>query len=83
MIFVVAIFTGYLHNRSHKKTILSLYQVDVRSKHAQKEDAKHLNSTERYLKGRNRAIYVSRIQNLSVLSTFSNKMGRSEKTVSY
>ena len=32
------------------------------SKHAQNEDAKHLSSTKRNMKGRTRAIYVSRIQ---------------------
>ena len=34
-----------LHNRSPKETILSLYQVDVQTKHAQNE--KHFNSTKR------------------------------------
>ena len=41
---------SYLNDRSHKKAILSLYQVGVPSKHAQNEDEKHLhsnNSTER------------------------------------
>ena len=46
---------GQLHNRSRKKTILSLYQVDAQTKHAQIE--KHLNSTKRIIKGRIRAIY--------------------------
>ena len=46
---------SYLQTRSRKKTILSLYQVDVQGKHAQKE--KHLNSTKRNVKGRIRAIF--------------------------
>ena len=47
-----------MHDKSHKKTILSLYQVGVPSKHAQKEDDKHLNgnnSTKRNINGRIRA----------------------------
>ena len=50
---------SYLHDRSHKKAILSLYQVGVPSKYAQNEDGKHLNSnnsTERNINGRIRAI---------------------------
>ena len=38
----------FLHNRSRKKTILRLYQVDVQIKHTQNE--KHFfNSTKRYI----------------------------------
>ena len=50
---------SYLHERSHIKAILSLYQVGVPSKHAQNEDEKHLNSknsTKRNINGRIRAI---------------------------
>ena len=50
---------SYLYDRSHKKAILSLYQVGVPSKHAQIEDKKHLNSnnsTKRNINGRIRAI---------------------------
>ena len=35
---------SYLHDRSHKKSIWSLYQAGVPSKHAQSEDEKLLNS---------------------------------------
>ena len=49
-----------LHDRSHRNTILSLYQVGVPSKHAQNEDEKHLmnsnNSTKRNINGRITAI---------------------------
>ena len=38
----------YLHNRFRKKTILSLYQIDVQPKHAQNE--KHFNSAKRIIK---------------------------------
>ena len=50
---------SYLHDRSHKKAILSLYQVGVPSKHAHNEDEKHLNSnnsTKRNINGRIRDI---------------------------
>ena len=50
---------SYLHDRLHKKTILSLYQVGVPSRHAQNEDEKYLNSsnsTKRNINGRIRAI---------------------------
>ena len=55
--------TSYLHDRSHKNTILSLYQVGVPSKHAQTEDEKRLNSntnssTKRNINGRIRAICI-------------------------
>ena len=66
IIYVVAIWldiciigrrnlASYLHDGSRKKSILSLYQVDVQTKHAQNE--KHLNSTKRNIKERVRAIY--------------------------
>ena len=45
---------SYLHNRSRKKTMLSLHQVGMQSKHAQNE--KHLNSTKRNVKGWVRAV---------------------------
>ena len=35
---------NYLHDRSHKKAILSLHQVGVQSEKAENEDEKHLNS---------------------------------------
>ena len=50
---------SYLHDRSHKKTISSRYQVGVPSKHAQNEDEKYLNrnnSTKRNINGRIRVI---------------------------
>ena len=50
---------SYLHDRSHKKAILSLHQVGVPSKHAQNKDEKYLNSnnsTKRIIHGRIRAI---------------------------
>ena len=49
---------SYLHDRLHKKAILSPYQVGVPSKHAQNEDEKHLNnnSTKRNINERIRAI---------------------------
>ena len=46
----------YLHNRSRIKTILSLYQVDVQTKHTQNEE-RFFNSAKRDLKRRIRAIY--------------------------
>ena len=50
---------SYLHDRSHKKAILSLHQVGVQSEKAENEDEKHLNnsnnSTKRYINGRIRA----------------------------
>ena len=46
----------YLHNRSRKKTILSLYEVDVQTKHAQNEK-RFFNSIKRNIKRRTRAIY--------------------------
>ena len=45
----------YLRNKVAQKLILSLYQVAVQTKHAQKE--KHFNSTKRNIKRRSRAIY--------------------------
>ena len=50
---------SYLHDRSRKKAILSLYQIGVPSKHAQNEDEKHWNSnisTKRNINERIRAI---------------------------
>ena len=51
---------SYVHDRSHKKNISSLYHVGVPSKHAQNEDDKYLNSnnnsTKRNINGRIRAI---------------------------
>ena len=50
---------SFLHDTSHKKAILSLYQIGAPSKHAPNEDEQHLNSnysTKRNIHGRIRAI---------------------------
>ena len=73
---------SYLHDRSHKEAILSLYQVGVPSKHAQNEDEKHLNSnnsTKRYIYGRIRAICMQDSAP-PVISTVKYKWGVQRKT---
>ena len=71
---------SYLHDRSHEKAILSLYQVGVPSKHAQNEDEKYLNSnssTKRNLNGRmHQTPFVCRIQGPPVISTINLKPKR-------
>ena len=55
MFHLFKLYICYLHNRSRKRPILDLYQVDVHTKHAQNE--KHFNSTKRNINRRVRAIY--------------------------
>ena len=74
---------SYSHDRSHKKAILSLYQVGVPSEHAQNEDEKHLssnNSTKRNINRRSRA-FVCRIKGAPGCkhNQFQTKMGCSKK----
>ena len=75
----------YSHdNRSHKKAILSLYQVGVPSKHAQNEDEIHLNSnniTKRNINGPIRDVCMQD-SGPPVISTisFTQKWGAQRKT---
>ena len=74
---------SYLHDRSHKKTTLNLYQVGVLSKHAQDEDEKYLNSnnsTKRNINGQIRAIFEQDSGPLGYKhNSFQTKMGSSKK----